>query len=181
MDFPDYGRRIVITQLKIMIDTDSDIYRDAQRKAESSSTSPEELDSLFKQNIGPMIQYLIAYNPNCLPETLSELACHNDVAVRWRVASNPNTKVETLLFLSKELDPMVVSEVAGHCKCPMETLMQLGKSTHPLILSAVAENPNTDINTIVRLSQGADLIVRALALEHPKYPKNLADWLDVDW
>ena len=80
-----------------------------------------------------------AYNPNCPPHVLEELACDGDRWVRQQAAHNPNCPPHVLAKLAGDRNRFVRADAAANPNCPEPALEQLSEDSYYLVFSAARE------------------------------------------
>ncbi|MGB8699183.1 MAG: DUF4132 domain-containing protein [Thermosynechococcaceae cyanobacterium] len=131
-----------------------------------------------------MIHELPAYNGNSIerslwvprlaaerrytsPETLSQLAKHDDQSIRTFVARHLNTPISVLELLANDAQFYVRRSVAENPNTPLDLLIKLAKDSEPYACAGVAANVNTPAYLLEELSLVGDMQINYCLVKNP--------------
>ena len=116
----------------------------------SNANSDTDLRELAED---PLVREGAAWNPNCPPTLLADLAADADPDVRYATACNPNTPTDDLRELAADPDEEVREGAAHNPNIPVRTLLSLSEDPSGAVRREAATNPRMPPDVLARLAQ----------------------------
>ena len=144
------------------------------------SAEQDRIHQAVLRNADPDIGYIAAHATLTHPDTLTELADHQDPATRAGVAAHPAVTADTLHDLADDSDPAVRQTVAAALSARADTIDKLRNDPLPAVRRIAASRPGTTLAQLTEHAQDPDETVRAAAASHHNASPELLEQLGID-